>query len=179
MKRKLFLLLTASILSMSCIGSAFASSNEFEPYYDEEGTLIAPAGGYNGVLLEDEESISPRMTPSRLFEMSYRISKKGGMVDTTGTPKHITSEDISNGALEICSFPSSSNTSGTLSIGLCYIDYWGYTAVPNKLRTSVSATEDDITYLYPDLDEDKDYYGIVVSESRDYVSGTVEFNNLD
>ncbi len=113
------------------------------------------------------------MTPSRLFEMSYRISKKGGMVDTTGTPKHITSEDISNGALEICSFPSSSNTSGTLSIGLCY------TAVPNKLRTSVSATEDDITYLYPDLDEDKDYYGIVVSQSRDYVSGTVEFNNLD
>ncbi len=62
---------------MSCIGSAFASPNKFEPYYDEEGTLIAPAGGYNGVLLEDEESISPRMTPSRLFEMSYRISKRG------------------------------------------------------------------------------------------------------
>jgi len=33
MKRKLFLLLTASILSMSCIGSAFASPNEFEAYY--------------------------------------------------------------------------------------------------------------------------------------------------
>ncbi|MEY8321240.1 hypothetical protein AAK894_09185 [Lachnospiraceae bacterium 46-61] len=180
MKRKLFLLFTASILSISCMSYAFASSNSFEPYFDENGTLIAPAGGYNGVLLEDKEEINPRMTPNGLFKMSYSISKKGGMVDTTGTSKHITSDDITHGVLEMYSSPDSNNKSGTLSIGLCYYDYWGYIAQPSSLRTSVSATEIETAYLYdPDLKEDKDYYGLVISKSSDYVSGSVAFNDLN
>ncbi|NDO47430.1 hypothetical protein [Clostridium sp. MD294] len=182
MKRKLFLLLTASILSMSCIGSAFASSNEFEPYYDEEGTLITPAGGYNGVLLEDKEETSPRMTSNLLFEMSYSLSPKG-WIDTSQSskPKYLMSNDISNGVLEIYSSPDSSNKKGNLTIGLCYVDANGLMSMPYNLRGTFSATQDETQHIYnPKLKVKTKYYGEVVNDSgSNRASGTVEFIDLD
>ena len=181
MKRKLFLLFTASILSISCMSSAFASSNSFEPYFDENGTLIAPAGGYNGVLLEDKEEINPRMTPNNLFKMSYSISNKNGTVDTSGTSKYITSTNISHGVLEICSLPDSSNKSGSLYIGVGF--YNGdedEVHMPYNLYHTFSASEYETKYIdSSNLKKGTKYYGVVTNKSSNYVSGSVAFNDLD
>lgn len=181
MKKKLCLLFLASTLSIGSysIVQASTSADSFQPYYNNNGDLVMPAGGYNGRLVEDEPDLFMD-TPINLFSMTYDLNSRGSINtwDSGGT-KYITKSDISNGVLQIDSQPSKYNKSGNIEIGLGhYLASDDEVLSPKGLLVTFPANSSATKYIYsPKLTKGK-YYGVVNNKSNNPVYGKAYFGDL-